>query len=278
MDWCEDNYTHSPHIAEFVNTVSNGLFFLLPPLLIRLHCSYAAHCGRGIHLVWLLLIVVGASLTYFHATLSLTGQLLDELAILWVVVASYWLWFPQSCVPAYWREQPDGRARFCRLFVPGAAVTTLLGTIQPAVNAYCLMLLAIPSLALLLHQLRPERSPLVLALARRSIWLWGAAIGCWVGDRFFCDFWASLGFPYLHGAWHILIFLASYTAIVLFAYFEVKNNMKSETPVLRYYPSDHFQLGVPYVLLKRDLCPLEELGGAEGNNNVEAEGVKEHCI
>ena len=41
-----------------------------------------------------------------------------------------------------------------------------------------------------------------------------------------------MGFPYLHGAWHILIFLASYTAIVLFAYFEVKNNYRTETPVL----------------------------------------------
>ena len=27
--------------------VSNILFFLLPPLLIRLHCSYAHHCGKG---------------------------------------------------------------------------------------------------------------------------------------------------------------------------------------------------------------------------------------
>ena len=45
--------------------------------------------------------------------------------------------------------------------------------------------------------------------------------------------WASVGFPYLHGAWHILIFLASYTAIVLFAYFEVKNNYRTETPVLK---------------------------------------------
>ena len=45
--------------------------------------------------------------------------------------------------------------------------------------------------------------------------------------------WASVGFPYLHGAWHILIFLASYTAIVLFAYFEVKNNYRTETPLLK---------------------------------------------
>jgi alkaline ceramidase len=42
-----------------------------------------------------------------------------------------------------------------------------------------------------------------------------------------------VGLPYLHGAWHILIFLASYTAIVLFAYFEVKNHNYMETPILR---------------------------------------------
>jgi alkaline ceramidase len=50
----------------------------------------------------------------------------------------------------------------------------------------------------------------------------------------FCDFWSGVGLPYLHGAWHILIFLASYTAIVLFAYFEVKNHQPGETPLLRY--------------------------------------------
>ena len=44
---CEDNYTYSPHIAEFVNTISNILFFLLPPLLIHLFTPYSKRCGKG---------------------------------------------------------------------------------------------------------------------------------------------------------------------------------------------------------------------------------------
>ena len=71
-------------------------------------------------MIWCLLIVVGASSAYFHATLSLLGQvqtslviylylgeimqqLLDELAILWVVMACYWLWCPEFALPPPYR-------------------------------------------------------------------------------------------------------------------------------------------------------------------------------
>ena len=93
IDWCEvrlkvveysyhgsnlykfqENYSFSPHIAEFINTTSNILFFIMPPFLMILHRDYTKHCGRGINVVWSLLIVVGASSAYFHATLSLLGQ------------------------------------------------------------------------------------------------------------------------------------------------------------------------------------------------------------
>ena len=57
---------------------------------------------------------------------------------------------------------------------------------------------------------------------RRSIVFWLLAVLCWINDRVLCSLWSSLGFPYLHAAWHILVFLASYTAIVIFAFFEAK--------------------------------------------------------
>ena len=39
--------------------------------------------------------------------------------------------FHQNCLPAYWKSQENGRERFCRLFVPGAALATALGFLQP---------------------------------------------------------------------------------------------------------------------------------------------------
>lgn len=52
------------------------------------------------------------------------------------------------------------------------------------------------------------------------------AVACWVNDRMFCETWSNLNFPYLHAFWHVLIFIASYTACVLFAYFDAKNQVK----------------------------------------------------
>jgi len=135
-------------------------------------------------------------------------------------------------------------------------VVSLISHTQ-VVNAFCLLLLSIPSLALMLLQLQTEKCPRVRGLARRSIGLWGLAITAWVNDRFFCSYWSRVGFPYLHGVWHITIFLASYSAIVIFAYCDVKNHMPGKQPTLRYYPVDRWQLGVPFVQVR-------ELTGGSG--------------
>ena len=69
--------------------------------------------GPGIHVIWLLLIVVGASSAYFHATLSLLGQLLDEVAILWVVMAAFAMWYPKPMMPSALKDK-EGRRTFVK--------------------------------------------------------------------------------------------------------------------------------------------------------------------
>ena len=164
-------------------------------------------------------------------------------------MAGFALWYPKQAFPLNWEKLPDGRRKFKYLCVIFSIISTFLGFIQPVrffqgkiiklkvflkvVNAFILLTLGVPTMCLLVLELKDEDNLRVISLGRRSITLWVLAVTCWVNDRMFCSWWASVGFPYLHGAWHILIFLASYTAVVLFAYFEVKNNMDYETPVLR---------------------------------------------
>lgn len=79
------------------------LFFALPPVLIYLFGPYGRIFNKGIHIIWVMLIIVGVCSAYFHATLSLFGQLLDELAILWVIAAGFALWFPQRFLPKFFQ-------------------------------------------------------------------------------------------------------------------------------------------------------------------------------
>ncbi|KAH8289989.1 hypothetical protein KR018_005033 [Drosophila ironensis] len=90
----------------------------------------------------------------------------------------------------------------------------------------------------------------VYRLGIRSTTVWAVAVFCWINDRVFCDAWSSINFPYLHGFWHIFIFIAAYTVLVLFAYFYVESELPQRQPLLKYWPKNEFEFGIPFVSIR----------------------------
>ena len=87
IDWCEHNYAHTPHIAEFWNTGSGlVLCFPIAPMAAWLFRRMQLRVEPRLCILWALMCAAGLGSAYFHATLSLAGQILDEMSVIWLIM------------------------------------------------------------------------------------------------------------------------------------------------------------------------------------------------
>jgi len=81
VDWCEPNYTWTYYVAEFLNTITS-----LPAFFLALHgmyLTYKYNYDKRLYLVNALVGMVGLGSAAFHGTLLWTGQIMDELPMIY---------------------------------------------------------------------------------------------------------------------------------------------------------------------------------------------------
>lgn len=86
IDWCEPNYVYSNYIVEFWNTLSNIMFLIFGYYGIK-YCRNN-RLDISFYKLFVTYIFIGISSAYFHGTLSLLGQILDEICIYVLLVLS----------------------------------------------------------------------------------------------------------------------------------------------------------------------------------------------
>jgi len=261
VDWCEYNYQFSQHIAEYFNTISNIPFLIIPPIMMVLYRDYGKYVTKSIHIIWAFLIAIGCGSAYFHSTLSMAGQLMDEIFILWVLMVSYAILLPKKILPSYFQQN---RWVLNVIIFILTIIITCLAAVEPTLNAYFLMILSIPVIIVLFYLVRSCYNEAIISLSKRTVFIWALAVAAWVADRAFCDFWISIDLPYFHSVFHILVLVSAYSSIVIFSYFLAVNEAAQFHPTLDYYPNsskicdNYLQfLTIPFVKFHEDSGILE---------------------
>lgn len=188
IDWCEKNNETFVIIVEFWNSISS-LFISLLGIIGIYYCPNMA-------ILYHTLIPIGISSFYFHATLSLLGQMLDELFIGYSIVLS--LHYVNNCV-----------YKFCNpyylIFINGTQIILLF--INPNLNRLILFMYAGYCYKIINHVKNTTNIDLSVKYITISQYVFLVAIFCWVID-YLCFIQLNL-----HAVWHVLIGI---TAIYIF--------------------------------------------------------------
>ena len=235
IDWCEPNYGAVSGIVEFFNSISNIPFFFVPVLMYMFLREYCDYKGVRIVIICILIMFVGVSSLVFHATLSFGGQVLDQLSILWLIVAALLVWLPRRYIPAVCRTSPRATVFVvCGLTL----VVSSFAWVNPVVYGTVISCLTVPITFVLIVEMRRSECQRVYWLGVRVLITFSTGSLFWLGDRFFCDTCLQLGFPYLHSLWHIFIASTVYQICVIFSYFDAVSILPGNPPTIKYWPLD----------------------------------------
>ena len=236
LDWCEHNFAITYLIAEFWNATTNLVFVYLASTgyLSAKHWQLP----KRFQLAFLLLGLIGSGSFLFHATLSYSAQLLDELPMIYCVCVLTYSIFQADVAHSRW----DMWLRWA--LVSDAIVITLAYVWvkhptfhQVAFGLHCVAILIRGSYRVQSLPNTYGRKQLVRLLA----FSWGIQLlgfACWNFDNLACHYlrgWRQalihqygsiLGTALaatleMHGWWHILTGLGTYAYVVANAWMDI---------------------------------------------------------
>jgi len=212
VDWCEPNYTWTFYVAEFFNTMTS-----LPAALLALNgiwLTYKYGYDKRYFLLNFLVGMVGIGSAAFHGTLLYTGQILDELPMVYTSLSLLHavLELESSDKPIYRYLSPIllGYAALFTgvyLYLPDFFIFFLVGYIL-------LILTLIVRCAIIYRQpatLPHQKTFIIMAVG----FYVGGWLGFWVPEILFCDKIQALNF---HAFWHVTSTLGAFVMVVFLTF------------------------------------------------------------
>ena len=203
ISWCEDKFVHSPYIAEFYNSISNLFYIFI--YYIGLYSVRCLPCKTYDQKLFSMLLFTGACSFYFHATLSLLGQIMDELSILFVLSQSLLLLYKSS-------------TNICYLINFFTFIFTFIMFFIPQLNIPILFSYGLFMWRNVQYKLSIKQKDNIVIWKHTKI-LFFVSLLCWFTDKFLCEYW-PISELYLHAWWHVLIGMTAYYAIFIGLYIE----------------------------------------------------------
>lgn len=188
VKWCEEKYKYTEYIVEYENTISS-LFMVFVGLYGM--CTESAQSQK----YFLLLSFIGMFSAYFHATLSLLGQFLDELGITFIMLL--------ALKKLYSKDSSD----FIYVMYFGLFQIFIQFTYS-SINRFLLFVYSILFL-FKFKKMIMSTDDCIKHYANISLKLFTVSVICWIFDFVLCDF-HIFNF---HALWHIFIGLTTYFTI-----------------------------------------------------------------
>jgi len=213
VDWCEVNYVWSYYIAEFFNTITS-----LPAAVLALNSMYLTYkygYGKRFFVVNLMIVMVGLGSAAFHGTLLYTGQILDELPMVYASLSLLYATLEMEAdkKPVY-KYSASGLTAFAMVFT--GVYLYLPDFFIFFVVAYILCILT-----LVYHVFKICQKP--TALRHQKLFALGATASYiggwlffWIPEVLFCEKLQAFNF---HAMWHATSTFGAFF-FVIFAVYE----------------------------------------------------------